>query len=63
MTREELIAKSSEFIQEGFINILLNAFDEGYKKGYNDGKSDQEKSENISHVRFFDSPFQAQLRH
>jgi hypothetical protein len=54
MTREELIAKSSEFIQEGFINILLNAFDEGYKKGYNDGKSDQEKSENISHVRFFD---------
>jgi hypothetical protein len=34
MTKEELIAKSGEMITEGFVNILLRAYDEGYSQGY-----------------------------
>ena len=41
MTKEELIAKSGEMITEGFVNILLRAYDEGYNQGYEEGKTNQ----------------------
>lgn len=54
MTKEELIAKSGVMITEGFVNILLRAYEEGYKQGYSDGKTNQMKQTNLTLVRFFD---------
>lgn len=54
MTKEELIAKSGEMITEGFVNILLRAYDEGYNQGYEEGKTNQMKKTNLTKVRFFD---------
>ena len=54
MTKEELIAKSGGLITEGFVNILLRAYDEGYKQGVVDGGTDESKKHNLTRVRFFD---------
>ena len=43
MTKEELIAKSGQLISKGFINILLDAYEEGYKAGLKNGKLEQKK--------------------
>ena len=59
MTKEELIAKSGQLISKGFINILLDAYEEGYKAGLKNGKLEQKKLENISRVRFFDFNFES----
>lgn len=54
MTKEELIAKSGELITEGFVNILLRAYDEGYKQGLKVGEVNECRNHNLTRVRFFD---------